>query len=159
MLIRNPLKFRYPIVDLDDSHIKESIDTFLRFLISSNKYDSIADEDLGFCLEDFRYEGFSSESGQFLERKQLSKDKTENTMLNEICDPLYNKRLIGNSKRSDTFARELKLCIERYERRLRDVTVTMDFQKNGRLIHVIVTGVINNVANTLYYNEFNIEVW
>ena len=58
MLIRNPLKFRYPIVDLDNSNIKESIDNFLRFLISSNKYDSIADEELGFCLEDFRYEDF-----------------------------------------------------------------------------------------------------
>ena len=159
MLIRNPLKVRYPIVDLDNSHVKESIDTFLRFLISSNKYDSIADEQLGFSLEDFRYEGFSSESGQFLERSQAIKDPTENTMLGEIKDPLYKKRLIGNSKRPDTFAQELKKCIERYERRLKDVAVTMDFQKNGRLIHVIVTGVIDNATNTLYYNEFNIEVW
>ena len=159
MLIRNPLKFRYPIVDLDDNNIKDSIDAFLRFLISSNKYDSIADEELGFCLEDFRYEGFSSSNGQFLERKPISRDKSENTMLNEINDPLYEKRLIGSSKRPDTFARELKICIERYERRLKDVTVNMDFQKNGRLIHVIVTGVIDNLANTLYYNEFNIEVW
>ena len=159
MLIRNPLKFRYPIVDLDNNNMKESIDTFLRLLISSNKYDSIADEDFGFCLEDFRYEGFSPESGQFLDRPQVSKDKTENTMLNEIRDPLYSKRLIGNSKRPDTFARELKSSIERYEKRLKDISVTMDFQKNGRLIHVIVTGVINNAANTLYYNEFNIEVW
>ena len=117
MLIRNPLKFRYPIVDLDNNNIKASIDTFLRFLISSNKYDSIADEELGFSLENFRYEGFSSSNAQFLERKQVSKDKDENTMLNEIRDPLYNKRLIGNSKRPDTFARELKNCIERYERR------------------------------------------
>ena len=128
-------------------------------MISSNKYDSIADEELGFSLENFRYEGFSSSNAQFLERKQVSKDKDENTMLNEIRDPLYNKRLIGNSKRPDTFARELKNCIERYERRLKDVSVSMDFQKNGRLIHVIVTGVIDNVSNTLYYNEFNIEVW
>ena len=158
-MIRNPLKFRYPIVDLDNSHLKESIDHFLRFLISSNKYDSIADEELGFCLEDFRYEGFSSESGQFLERKQLPKDKSENTMLSEIRSPLYTKRLIGNSKRPDTFARELKVCIERYERRLKDVSITMDFQKNGRLIHVIVTGVITDASNTLYYNEFNIDVW
>ena len=159
MLIRNPLKFRYPIVDLDNSHIKESIDTFLRFLISSNKYDSIADEQLGFCLEDFRYEGFSSDFGVFLDRKPVTKDPDENTQLKEIRDPLYTKRLIGNSKRPDTFARELKLCIERYEKRLKDVSVNMDFQKNGRLIHVIVTGVIDNAANTLYYNEFNIEVW
>lgn len=159
MQIRNPLKFRYPIVDLDSNNIKESIDNFLKFLISSSKYDSIADEEFGFCLEDFRYEGFSSEMGVFLERKPVSKDKMENTMLNDIRDPLYGKKLIGSSKRPDTFARELKLCIERYEQRLKDVTVNMDFQKNGRLIHVIVTGVIDNVSNTLYYNEFNIEVW
>ena len=159
MQIRNPLKIRYPIVDFDNNNMKASIDSFLRFLISSNKFDSIADEERGVCLEDFRYEGFSSGNGQFLDRKPVSKDKDENTMLNEIRDPLYNKRLIGNSKRPDTFARELKLCIERYERRLKDVSVSMDFQKNGRIIHVIVTGVIDNVSNTLYYNEFNIEVW
>lgn len=159
MLVRNPLKFRYPIVDLDDNNLKASIDAFLKFLISSNKYDSIADENFGFCLEDFRYEGFSPESGQFLERRQVSKDKSENNMLNEIRNPLYGKRLIGNSKRPDTFARELKDCIERYEKRLKNVSVNMDFQKNGRLIHIIVTGVIDNVALTQYYNEFNIEVW
>ena len=55
MLIRNPLQLRYPIVDLDDSNMKASIDAFLKLLISSNKYDSIADEEFGFCLEDFRY--------------------------------------------------------------------------------------------------------
>jgi len=159
MLIRNPLKIRYPIVDFDNKNIKASIDAFLRLLISSSKYDSIADEEFGFCLEDFRYEGFSSEMGMFLERGHLVNDNDENTMLGEIHDPLYKKRLIGNSKRPDTFARELKTCIERYEKRLKDVNVTMDFQKNGRLIHVIVTGVINNDLNTLYYNEFNIEVW
>lgn len=159
MQIRNPLKFRYPIVDLDNNNIKSSIDTFLKFLISSNKYDSIADEDFGFCLEDFRYEGFSSDRGVFLDRKNFTTDSSENTLLRDIRDPLYNKKLIGNSKRSDTFARELKVCIERYEKRLKDVGVNMDFQKNGRLIHVIVTGVIDNASNTLYYNEFNIEVW
>lgn len=159
MLIRNPLKLRYPIVDLDDSNTKVSIDTFLKLLISSNKYDSIADEEFGFCLEDFRYEGFSSEEARFLDRSPVQKDTTENTMLSAIKNPLYSKKLIGNSKNADTFARELKVCIERYEKRLRDVAVTMDFQKNARIIHVIVTGIINNSNNTIYYNEFNIEVW
>ena len=159
MLIRNPLKFRYPIVDLDNSNMKASIDAFLRFLIASNKYDSIADEDLGYCLEDFRFEGFSSEGGMFLDRSNFTRNTNENSQLKDIKDPLYGKRLIGNSERQDTFARELKLCIERYERRLRNVGVTMDFQKNGRIIHVIVTGVIANATNDLYYNEFNIDVW
>ncbi len=159
MLIRNPLQLRYPIVDLDDNNMKASIDVFLKLLISSNKYDSIADEEFGFCLEDFRYEGFSSEDARFLDRQPVQKDTTENTMLNAIKNPLYSKKLIGNSKNADTFARELKTCIERYEKRLKDVSVTMDFQKNARIIHVIVTGVINNAANTIYYNEFNIEVW
>ena len=159
MLIRNPLQLRYPIVDLDDSNIKESIDAFLKLLISSNKYDSIADERFGFCLEDFRYEGFSSEQAKFLESTPVARDSSENTKLLEIKSPLYTKRLIGNSKNSDTFARELKMSIERYEKRLKEVTVNMDFQKNARIIHIIVTGKIDNVSNTLYYNEFNVEVW
>lgn len=159
MLIRNPLQLRYPIVDLDDSGIKESIDHFLKLLISSNKYDSIADEDFGFCLEDFRYEGFSSEQAKFLERAAVVRDKSENTNLADIKSPLYAKRLVGNSKNADTFARELKMSIERYERRLKDVAVNMDFQKNARIIHIIITGRIDNASNTQYYNEFNVEVW
>ncbi len=159
MLIRNPLQLRYPIVDMDDSSIKESIDCFLKLLISSNKYDSIADEDFGFCLEDFRYEGFSSEQAKFLERANVVRDKSENTNLAEIKSPLYSKRLVGNSKNADTFARELKTSIERYEKRLKEVAVNMDFQKNARIIHIIITGKIDNASNSQYYNEFNVEVW
>ena len=159
MFIRNPLQLRYPIVDLDEHNLKASIDAFLRLLICSNKYDSIADEEFGFCLEDFRYETFSSEQAKFLEKEIVVKDPTENTMLYNIKNPLYEKRLIGYSKNADTFARELKNSIERYEKRLKDVSIVMDFQKNARLIHIIVTGKINNPSNSLYYNEFNIEVW
>lgn len=159
MFLRNPLQLRYPITDLDDSHLKESIDTFLKLLISSNKYDSIADQSFGFCLEDFRYESFSSEKARFLEIDSTSNDPDENSELAEIKSSLYYKRLIGNSKNADTFARELKLSIERYERRLKDVTVNMDFQKNARIIHIIVTGRIDNPTKAQYYNEFNVEVW
>ena len=146
-------------MNLDDSQIKASIDAFLRLLIASNKYDSIADEEFGFCLEDFRFEGFSLDRAEFLQRKSVTLDKSENTELAEIRNSLYDKRLVGTSKNADTFARELKKSIERYERRLRDVQVSMDFQKNGNIIHIIVTGKINNAANTIYYNEFNIDVW
>lgn len=159
MFIRNPLQLRYPIVDLDNSQIKASIDAFLRLLIASNKYDSIADQDFGFCLEDFRFEGFSVEKAEFFQRRNVIRDKSENTELLEIRSSLYSKRLAGSSKNADTFARELKNTIERYERRLRDVQVNSDFQKNGRILHFIVTGKIANAANTIYYNEFNVDVW
>ena len=152
------MQLRYPIVDLNDGNIKESIDNFVKLLISSNKYDSISDTDFGFCLEDFRYEAFSSEQAKFL-KIDVAADPTENTKLAEIKSPLYAKRLIGNSKNPDTFARELKQSIERYEKRLKEVTVNMDFQKNARIIHIIVTGIIDNASNTQYYNEFNVEVW
>ncbi len=159
MFIRNPLQLRYPIVDFDNNQEKASIDAFLRLLIASNKYDSIADQDFGFCLEDFRFERFSIDQAVFITRDRMVLDKTENTELGEIRSPLYSKKLVGTSKNADTFARELKKTIERYERRLREVQVGTDFQKNGRLLHIIVTGKINNVANTLYYNEFNVDVW
>ena len=159
MLICNPLKLRYPIIELDDTKLKRSIDTFLKLLISSNKFDSIADEQFGFCLEDFRYEAFSSDKAKFLERQAISKDLDENMELMDVKSPLYAKKLIGNSKNADTFARELRNSIERYEKRLKEVAVNMNFQKNGRIIHIIVTGRINNQTNALYYNEFNVEVW
>lgn len=158
MFIRNPLYLRYPIVDLDDHNIKTSIDAFIQLLISSNKYDSIADREFGFCLEDFRFESFNLEKAKFHSNFPI-RDTTENTELNEVRDSLYTKRLIGSSKNADTFARELKNSIERYERRLKEVSVSMDFQKYGRMIHIIVTGKINNPSNAIYYNEFNIDVW
>ncbi|MBR6879294.1 MAG: hypothetical protein IKM95_07965 [Bacteroidales bacterium] len=158
MFIRNPLQLRYPIVDLDEHNLKASIDAFIQLLISSNKYDSIADEEFGFCLEDFRFESFNIDKAKFHGNFPI-KDKTENTELRDIHDSLYAKRLVGSSKSADTFARELKNSIERYERRLKDVVVSMDFQKYGRVIHIIVTGKINNPSNAIYYNEFNVDVW
>lgn len=158
MFIKNPLQLRYPIVELDNLKIKDSIDKFLKLLISSNKYDSIADQDFGFCLEDFRYEAFSPDNARFIPRSPII-DHTENVELKDIRNPLYSKNIIGDSKRADTFARELKLSIERYERRLKDVSITMSFQRNARIIHIIITGKINNELNTPYYNEFNVEVW
>jgi len=158
MLIRNPLQLRYPIVDFDGNNLKASIDAFLQLLIASNKYDSIADEEFGFCLEDFRFESFDLEKAKFHENFPV-RDATENTELRVIRDSLYSKRLIGSSKNADTFARELKNCIERYERRLKEVSVSMDFQQYGKVIHIIVTGKINNPSNAIYYNEFNVDVW
>jgi len=158
MFIRNPLYLRYPIVDLDESNLKASIDSFLGLLIASNKYDSIADEEFGFCLEDFRFETFDLEKARFHENFPV-RDPSENTDLRDVRDNLYMKRLTGNSKNADTFARELKNTIERYERRLKEVSVSMDFQQYGRVIHIIVTGKINNPSNAIYYNEFNVDVW
>ncbi len=158
MFIRNPLQLRYPIVDLDEHNLKRSIDAFIQLLISSNKYDSIADEDFGFCLEDFRFEIFDLGKSKFHENFPV-RDMTENTELRAVRDTLYTKHLTGSSKNAETFARELKNAIERYERRLKEVAVTMDFQQYGRIIHIIVTGKVNNPSNAIYYNEFNVDVW
>lgn len=159
MLLRNPFLARYPLYSIKPTDTKASIDAFLNLLISSNKYNCIADDEFGFCLEDFRYEAFSTERAKFLETKSMPKDPTENSFLREIYSPLYAKRLVGNSKNADTFARELKLNIERYEKRLKDVNVTMDFQMRGRIIHIIVNGNINDQTNAFYRYEKNIEVW
>lgn len=159
MFLRNPFFARYPLYGIKQIEVKKSIDAFLNVLISSNKTDCIADDEFGFCLEDFRYEAFSSERAKFLEVKSIPKDPMENTMLREINSPLYARRLVGNSKNPDTFARELKASIERYEKRLKDVNVTMDLQKHGRIIHIVVTGKIDDSTNAFYYYENNVDVW
>lgn len=159
MLLRNPFSAIYPMFSIEQTDVKNSIDAFLSMLIGSNKSNCIADDEFGFSLEDFRYEAFSTERAKFLETKSLPKDPTENTMLRDIYSPLYAKRLVGNSKNTDTFARELKTNIERYEKRLKDVSVIMDFQMHGKIIHITVNGNINDQTNAFYHYEKNVEVW
>lgn len=159
MFIKYPMKIKVPMVELGDVSVKHSIDKFLDMLISSNKFCCIADPEFGFALEDFRFESFSVDRAKFFEASVNRMRPKENTQLYDIKNPLYEKKIIGDSRTTDTFATELKHAIERYEKRLKDVSVSMDFQARGKIIHINVTGKINDETNAFYYYEFNTVVW
>ncbi|MBQ5997199.1 MAG: hypothetical protein IJL64_04955 [Bacteroidales bacterium] len=159
MFIKHPFRISYPMVESGNDKTKQSIDAFLDMLIASNKFCCIADPDFGFALEDFRFESFSVERAKFFETVQNKLNPKENTQLFDIKNPLYDKKIIGDSRTSDTFATELKHTIERYEKRLKDVSVSMDFQSRGKIIHITVSGKINDETHAFYYYEFNTVVW
>jgi len=159
MYIKSPIRIKCPIYEMDQQSTKKSIDQFLDLLISSPKYCCIADEEFGFALEDFHYESFSVDKAKFLENKDSPQTKAGINALSMIRNPLYSKRIIGNSKNEDTFARELKRTIDRYEKRLKDVSVMMDFQEHGKMIRILVDAKLNDGTNTSYAYEFKMIVW
>ena len=63
MYVKRPIIMKYPTVAKDA--LKKSIDAFLELLITSGKDSFKADEDFGFALEDFRFEIYSPETGEF----------------------------------------------------------------------------------------------
>ncbi|MGP1447527.1 MAG: hypothetical protein ACTTKO_08430 [Candidatus Limimorpha sp.] len=159
MFVKIPLKIHYPLTEIGDVGMKKSVDAFLDLLIASDKYSCIADSDFGFALEDFRYESFSVDKAKFMESLKSSSLSNEIDLLSSIRNPLYFKKIIGNSKNEDTFSRELKRTIERYERRLKDVNVMMDFQDRCSKVRITVTGRLADGNHTFYSYEFKTNVW
>lgn len=159
MFLKSPIRVKCPMFDMDQRNVKKSIDHFLDLLISSPKYCCIADDEFGFALEDFHYESFSVDKAKFFETKDNPHGQKETNIMTSIRNPLYAKKIIGNSKNEDTFARELKRSIERYEKRLKDVSVTMDFQEHGKMIRILVDAKLNDGTNTSYSYEFKMIVW
>ena len=70
---------------------------------------------------------------------------------------LYDKKISGSSNNLNTFAAELKQTIGTYEKRLKDVSVSMTYIREERKIYVTVKGVIvENGADYQYLTVINV---
>ena len=69
-----------------------------------------------------------------------------------------SQKISGSSNNLDTFAAELKQSILRYEKRLKDVSVTMNYVQEARKIEVSVMGVIVESEEPYQYQSI-INVW
>ena len=65
----------------------------------------------------------------------------------------------GNSKKENSFARDLKVVIDKYEKRLRNVEVDMSLTNNGTSLNVKVKGIINDKSNAKYEHVFKVAIW
>ena len=110
--------------------VKESIDSFLRLLISSSCGECCIDPQFGFVFNNMRFEIFNEQQGVIYN----SMPEDENN--------LYTKKISGNSRNLNTFSSELKNAIEHYEHRLEDVNATMSYVRSERTIYITVTGLI-----------------
>ncbi len=129
---------------------KQAIDQMLTLLLGTPCYSSVADPQFGFVFNNMRFEIFNENEG-------VVYNSSESTSIFEGQEGLYNKKITGSSKNLNTFAAELKDTIMRYEKRLKDVTVSMTYVREERKIYVTVKGVIiETEADYLYTTTLNV---
>lgn len=147
MNLTTPILLNRPLEYNDD--MKKSVDSFLTLLLSSKKHSCIADDDFGFVFENLRYGNIDPNRGIFI---------------NNDNDPIYrssvyDKKINGTGKNANSFAKEIKNSIEKYEKRLENVEISIDFQQKGKIVCIMVNGILCDNRNTPYSYEFKINIW
>lgn len=156
MILTRPLKMTFPIARMNDSVLVRSIDTFINMIVASERGCCKADPDFGFAFEDFHYAAFSTERAEFF--KTLATD-TNNKTLASITDPMYDRTIVGSSKNTGNFAETLKAIIERYEKRLTDVCVTIDYMISDKVLYIEIDAVINDETRNPYNHRIYSQIW
>jgi hypothetical protein len=149
MFVKLPFRFRNGRIDLEQD-IKISIDQFIELLVSSYCGSFIPDRNFGFIFKNFKFENFDDFTGTIMKVK----GNTEGSY-----DINYTKKIIGSSNNANTFAFDLKKSIEKYEQRLKNVSVKMDYHKTNRLITMEVKGQLNIDKSANYNYKVSFHVW
>jgi hypothetical protein len=116
--------------------IKDSIDNFLVLLVVSPNGSFKAAYSFGFVFQNFRYENCDSH------------------------EQINDKKLYGASVNKNNYAYDLKLMIEEYESRLKNVVVRMNYEAKQKRITLDITGKYeeeNNKKN--YHKTISFLIW
>ncbi len=130
---------------------RESIDMFIELILSTAPGTCVVDKDFGFNINAYRFEIINEYDGVInynTTREYESQREVDN----------YNKKISGSSKNINTFAIDCRNVIEKYEKRLKDVNVAMNYIREHRTIYVDIIGTIVN-TNTEYSYKTTIKVW
>ena len=124
--------------------MKTSIDSYIELLMMTPEGGCVSDPEFGFIFNNLRFEIF---------------DENEGVVLNSDLEhsAIYEKKISGSSRNINTFAVELKRLIEKYEKRLSDVLVTMSYIREHRKIYITVRGtIIETKAEYKYQTTLNV---
>lgn len=124
--------------------MKTSIDSYIELLMTTPEGGCVSDPEFGFIFNNLRFEIF---------------DENEGVVLNSDLEhsAIYEKKISGSSRNINTFAVELKRLIEKYEKRLSDVLVTMSYIREHRKIYITVRGtIIETKAEYKYQTTLNV---
>lgn len=150
MYIQLPLNIHNQALKREEN-IELSINAFLSLLLSTPCNSCMADPDFGFVFNNLRFEIFDENEGVVF-------DSLEEYHESNNYEDLYVKKISGTSKNLNTFAVELKKVIEKYEKRLAQVSVSMTYIRDERKIHVNVRGYIPEIEKDYQYNS-HIKIW
>lgn len=129
---------------------KSSIDAVIRLIITTERFSTPADPQFGFVFNNLRFEMFNENEGVVF-------DSGDTDTMSNIQN-IYDKKISGSSKSINTFAAELKAVIEKYEKRLENIAVSMTYIREERQIYITVKGVIISTKKEYVYNQ-TIKVW
>ena len=136
---------------LREEQLERSIDESLALLMSTPCFSSAADPQYGFIFNNLRFEIFNESEG-------VVYNSSSTPYIFEGPDGLYSKKITGSSKNLNTFASELRETIAKYEKRLKDVNVTMTYIREEQRVYVTVKGVIVTTNENYQYKTI-INVW
>ena len=130
---------------------RKAIDSALSLLMTTSCFNSVADPEYGFVFNNLRFEIFNEHEGTVYDSSGTKRGPGGRR-------DLYARRISGASSNLDTFAASLKESIEKYEPRLTNVSVTMNYNREERKIFVTVKGVIVETETPYQYTSI-INVW
>ena len=133
-----------------NNNLKESIDAVVKLIVTTERFSTPADPQFGFVFNNLRFEMFNENEGVVYDSGDTA------SMMN--FQNIYDKKISGSSKSINTFAAELKLAIEEYEKRLENIAVSMTYIREERQIYITVKGVLAETKEDYVYNQI-IKVW
>ena len=133
-----------------NNKLKESIDAVVKLIVTTERFSTPADPQFGFVFNNLRFEMFNENEGVVYDSGDTA------SMMN--FQNIYDKKISGSSKSINTFAAELKLAIEEYEKRLENIAVSMTYIREERQIYITVKGVLAETKEDYVYNQI-IKVW
>jgi len=118
------------------SKLKESIDNFIDLLVVSPNGSFKADYNFGFVFQNFRFENCDSN------------------------EQINSKKLYGESVNKNNYAYDLKLTIEEYESRLKNVQVKMGYDPKIKQISLEITGTYEEeYVEKKYQKNISFLIW
>ena len=133
-----------------EGKLKKSIDDVLDLILLTPQFSTPADPQFGFVFNNLRFEMFNENEGVVYD--------SGDTDYMDGLQGIYDKKISGSSKSINTFASELKNSIVKYERRLKDVSVSMTYIREERQIYITIKGMIASTKESYVYKQ-TIRVW
>lgn len=128
--------------------VSSSVRSFIEIIVSCPLGSFAADPDFGFVFKNFRFQNFNEDKG-VLFSSEPEKESSE----------YYSYKIQGHGINFNTFAHELKVGIERFEPRLKQVKVRMEYSPLQRSIEIIVSGKTNDNLNDNFEHIIKMHVW
>ena len=133
-----------------EEKLKKSLNASISLILSTPRFNTPADPEFGFVFNNLRFEMFNENEG-------VVYDSGDTDSMDGI-QGIYDKKISGSSKSINTFAAELKEAVVKYEKRLEDITVSMTYIREERLIYITVKGTIISTKENYVFKHV-IRVW